>query len=339
MGISRREFLKSTIAASIGLCSLLENDTYAGEYKRDGAKTKNNPKPKLITAPKVLGDSLELMIANHISELTRKGLIANDEKISFYVYDFTEDKELIAVNADETIQAASMIKPFIALAYLDEISRGNIAQDSETLNYVEWMIRRSDNVSTNLVIERIGGPGKVQSILSERYGHIFQQTQVIDYIPIYSHDIKKVKELKLKLPENIPSGKSYYSNLSSAKDYFRFLDALLHDQLPDSAVLKQFMSQTVYNRLVSQVFGAPKELKLYNKTGTTARVCGDIALLEGRDRFGNKYFYTTVAVIEKSSRVKGGLVEEKKWVKKCEDNIRHLSAITLDFMKQRYKLI
>ena len=41
----------------------------------------------------------------------------------------------------------------------------------------------------------------------------------------------------------------------------------------------------------------PKGAKVYNKTGSTARLCGDMGILSIQGRVGKRYPYTVIGVI------------------------------------------
>ena len=323
---TRRDFLK--FAAATGAASFLELITNKYSYSKINGKSSH--KNQTHKNPKFSEDDLEELIINQIRHLRQNKLIGKDEKVIVYVYDYTANKERVSLHADEPVQAASMIKPFVALAYFDSVERGKIAQDEKSLYLIECSIRFSDNVATNMIMEEIGGPGAVQRILEEHYSHIFHKTFVEDYIPITDRNRELAERRGIVIPKNLPVGKSYYKNLSSAKDYHKFFNALKQNELPGSKVLKEYMSETRFNRIISRIFGLPKKLILYNKTGTTNRVCGDIGLLEGEDDKGKKYFYDIISIFEKKKRANGY---------ERGNCIRQLNGTVHKFMKRQYNLV
>ncbi len=256
--------------------------------------------------------------------------------MGFLVYDFKANERLVSLYIDAQMQAASMIKPYVALAYLHTVAQEKIIGPL-IMEHLRKMLQESDNVSTNFIMDKvemegIKGPGAIQSILLNNYSGISKQVSIIDYIPLTPKEKESAKEQGLAVSE----GDSYYSNLSSVNDYQGFLDALWHNNLPHSDKLKEFMSGTRWNRVLSRILSKPKKTVLYNKTGTTARVCGDIGIVEAKDEDGNVYPYSIIAIIEKKNRVNG---EEAyhKWAKSRADVIRELSALAHEYMKLRYR--
>lgn len=313
-------------------------EQYSSKTKAEKVKYQN-PKNKVeyIVAPNVSGDTLEEKIVRHIADLKKSGKIAHDENVGFLVFDFKANERLVSVYTDTQMQAASMMKPYVALAYLHTVAQEK-SIDPFIMEHLRKMLQESDNVSTNFImdkveVEGIKGPEAIQSILLNNYGNILKQTNIIDYIPLTPKEKESAKRQGLMVSE----GESYYSNLSSLNDYQGFLDALWHNHLPHSNKLKELMSETRWNRVLSRILGKPKKTILYNKTGTTARVCGDISIVEAKDKDDNLYPYSIIAIIEKKNRVNGELAYHK-WARSSSDVIRELSVLAHESMKQRYNL-
>ena len=302
-GVSRRGFLKgATAAATVFGTPLPARPAYAQQ---------NRNKPKLQT-PTIASESLQQKLERHIQKLRQDGKLTSDEKIALSIYDFTSEKKLAAIREDEKMQAASMIKPFVALAYFHKVARGELKYDEKVKKLMERMIRRSNNDSTNEFIDRIGGPNAVQKILRENYGGILRNTEIV---------------------QKIPKGGTEYKNKASARDYSRFLYAMWINRLPNSAELKRLMSLRKRNRITSRVWGIPDDTLSYDKTGSTARLCGDMGIIEAKDRNGKIYPYTVIAIIEKVNRAVYGT-----WVRARGDIIRDISAIVYQDMKKNYNL-
>jgi beta-lactamase class A len=79
----------------------------------------------------------------------------------------------------------------------------------------------------------------------------------------------------------------------------------------------------------------PGSTIVYDKTGTTARLCGNMGIVEARGRDGKTYPYTFIAIIEKSSRARGF----SRWIRARGDVMREVSAMTYAYMKGRYPLV
>jgi len=121
------------------------------------------------------------------------------------VYDFTSDEKLASINEDAPLQAASLIKPLLALAYMDAVSQGSKRYTPLARSRMEAVIQRSDNRDANWVMRQLGGPASVQRLLLSRYGALLRDVRLVEYIP--------------------RSGRTY-RNKASAHDYSRFLYAL-----------------------------------------------------------------------------------------------------------------
>jgi beta-lactamase class A len=297
--LDRRGFLGSLAALSAGL---LLGAPVSAEAKDD--------------------DSLQVQVLELLRRLRRQGLIGDDERYSWSVYDFTSKRTLVSINADNQRQAASMIKPFVAQAYFFQVdkSRGRVRYTGEVRSTMERMIRKSSNTATNQIMEMVSknqggrGPKDVEAVLKSNAPKIFQQTRIV---------------------ETIPAGGKTYRNLASAQDYNRFLVALWKDQLPYSEELRSIMALPKRDRIVHGVDVIPDSVRVYEKTGSTARLCGDMGIIEAPGRNGRRYPYTFVGIIERPTSAKN----YGTWITKRSNAIRAVSgAVYLD-MKERYRLV
>ena len=100
--LSRREFIQYTIAGAAG--------TYLGF------------KPKIAES---VTYNLEYEVERYINNLRKQGKISSNEKTAWSVYDFTSNKKLVSINEDTSLQAASLIKPFVALAFFHQVQFSN----------------------------------------------------------------------------------------------------------------------------------------------------------------------------------------------------------------------
>lgn len=289
---SRRDFIKISGVGSAGFLAFgLPSESYA--------------RPPSAT-------SLEAKIDGHIKRMRQEGRIENDEKTSWSVYDFTPAQKVVSINEEMPFQAASMVKPLIALAFFHEVKNGRLKYDEISRVQLEASIQRSSNPATNWIIRRIGGPERVQQILKENYGKILKNVSIA---------------------EDIPRDGKTYKNKASARDYSRFLYALWNDRLPYSAELKELMTLKKKNRIYDGT-KVPEGAIVIDKTGSTGMLCGDMGILVVKDKRGKMYPYTVIGIIERDSRTN----DYRKWIKSRGEVIREISNIVYDYMKLKHKL-
>ena len=257
--------------------------------------------------------SLEATIENFIKELRRKGQLSSSEKTGWMVYDLTSDKSLLDINADQVFQAASMIKPFVALAFFHKVKEGSLIYGPKSRRRMELMIQRSDNPATNWVMRMAGGPAECDRLLRTHYGYIFKNTRIVEYIP---------------------AGGKTYKNSALPSDYIRFLQALWSNRLPYGKEIRRLMSLPGRDRLYNGT-PIPRGTLVYNKTGSTARLCGDMGILVAKDRKGNRYPYALVGIIERSNRASN----YGNWMLTRGNVIRKVSTMVYKEMKKQYKLL
>jgi len=272
-----------------------------GSKKKSGAETA------------AANSNLEKELEEYIKGLRGKGLVAKDEKTGWLVIDLTRGETIVEINVDSPYQAASMIKPLVALAYFHRLKEGKLTYTPTARRKMEAMIQYSDNEATNWVIKQIGGPKAAQNILRKHYGHLLRETSLVEYIP---------------------AGGRTYRNKASAKDYGRFLVALWRKQLPHDQEIRRLMSLPGRDRLYSGT-QIPQGTLVYNKTGTTAHLCGDMGILAPRAQNGRRYPYVVVGIIEKQSRAGN----YGRWKMERGNVIRKISSMIYQAMKANYNLV
>jgi beta-lactamase class A len=279
------------------------------DWNRVGDTQGSLPKEIQTTMTQVSGVSrrsevhdLESAVESYIDELRRSGKIASDERTGWSVYDFTTGKKLVTINEDVQFQAASLVKPFIAAAFFQKVKQGRLVYGPKSRRNMRRMIQHSDNASTNWVIRQVGGPRAVQEILKQHYPGIFQNTLLVEYIPA--------------------NGRTY-RNRASVHDYSRFLYAVWNKEIAGAKEIKRLMALPGSDRLYSGVPEVPKGTRVYNKTGSTARVCGDIGILSVKGGDGKRYPYILIGIIEKQSSAKNYTT----WIRSRSEVIRKVSAI------------
>jgi len=307
--VTRRKFIKDIfIFATLGY-AIVTRGVNLREDNDDSSKVSMaNSQAELKNGEdtaNVYRSALQVKIEDYIDQMRESGMIEPDETTAWLVYDLSKKKELVLVNENLSLQSASMVKPLVALAFFHKVKQGELPYDDKSKRYLRLMIQRSRNYATNWIMQQIGGPQIVDSLLKDHYGDIFRQTEIVEYIP--------------------PGGTTY-KNRASASDYNRFLYALWNNELPYSQEIKELMSLP---KGTSALGDFPAGAKVMHKTGNTARLCGDIAILEAEGMKGS-CAYTLISIIEKeqSATYYAGWRRTKKSV------IREGANIVHDFMKK-----
>ncbi|MEW8506045.1 MAG: serine hydrolase [Candidatus Thiodiazotropha sp.] len=262
--------------------------------------TTSMPASKL-TRSKAMHD-LEIAVEAYIDELRRTGKIASDERTGWSVYDFTTGKKLVTINEDVQFQAASLVKPFIVAAFFHKVKQGQLIYGPKSRRHMQRMIQHSNNVSTNWVIRQVGGPHDVQRILKRHYPAIFQDTLLVEYIP--------------------RNGKTY-KNRASVHDYSRFLYAVWNNEIAGAKEIKRLMALPGTDRLYTGVPEMPRGTHVFNKTGSTAQVCGDMGIISVKGADGKRYPYILIGIIEKQRSAQNYTT----WIRSRSEIIRKVSAI------------
>ncbi|HCB14636.1 MAG TPA: serine hydrolase [Gammaproteobacteria bacterium] len=316
---SRRSFLAgfgALFAAAFGLASP------SSEAARPRYQTSNNALLRDFRTPYHIPrmNTLATDIDIYIKKLRRAGRIKGNERTAWLIYDFTTRQYLVAINATRSHQSASMVKPFIALAFFHKVREGKLQYTSFHRSRMEAMIQRSDNSATNYFIQllnrtsRRSGPAEAERTLKRYHPDIFRHTRIV---------------------ERIPGGGRTYRNKASALDYHRFLYALWYNRLPYSAELKRLMNLPNRDRVYSDAHGVARQTWVIDKTGTTARLCGDMGILIAQGRNGYRYPYTFVGIIEKS-RSAGNY---KAWKDDRGDVIREVSSLAYAHLQRMHNLV
>jgi beta-lactamase class A len=256
---------------------------------------------KTVSRRKQIQD-LETAVEAYITELRRTGKIAKDERTGWSVFDFTTGKKLVTINEDTQFQAASLVKPFIAAAFFHKVNQGKLVYGPKSRRHMRRMIQHSNNASTNWVIRQVGGPSKVQKILEKHYPAIFQETLLVEYIPA--------------------NGRTY-KNRASVHDYSRFLYGVWNKKIAGAREIKRLMALPSSDRIYTGVPEVPKGTRVYNKTGSTARVCGDMGILSVKGADGKRYPYILIGIIEKQRSAQN----YTSWIRSRSKIIRNVSAI------------
>lgn len=256
---------------------------------------------------------LEAAVEAFIKARRRDGTLRPGERTAWVVYDFLNEEKLVSINEDVPMEAASLIKPFIALAYFHEVAAGRRRYGPSERRRMEAMIQRSDNPATNWLLRRLGGPARVQELLKREYGGVLADLSLVEYIP---------------------RGGRTYRNKASAHDYSRFLFALWNGDLPRSEEIRRLMHLPGRDRIYTGAKGVPAGTEVYNKTGSTARLCGDMGILVAEDRNGEEVPYIVVGLIEAEREA----AHYSRWIRRRGDVIRGVSDLVYKAMADRHGL-
>ncbi len=264
-------------------------------------------------ATKNQASSINSKIQDFLSEQRGKGRLRQREMAALVAYDLSSNTYVASVNAQRSFQAASMIKPFVALAFFDQVQRGKLKYSPTHRQMMEEMIQHSDNEATNWLIRQVGGPARCNAVINGQYGKLFSKVRIVEYIP--------------------PGGRTY-KNSALPQDYVQFLRALWNNQLPHSQEMLRVMSLPGRDRIFSGTEVPPGTL-VYNKTGTTSLLCGDMGILVTRSKNGLRVPYAVVGIVERPTLAK----DYKQWMASGGGVIRDFSSLVYEEMKQKYNLM
>lgn len=267
-----------------------------------------------LKAADEVANDLGHQIERYIKSLRADGKIRRSERTAWVVYDLTAETKLASINEDARLQAASMIKPYLALAFFHRVKAGKLVYGAKSRRNMELMIQKSDNDSTNWVMAQTGGPAATARLLEANYPDLCRRMHLVEYIP---------------------KGGRTYRNLGSAADYARFLIRLWKRDLPHAEEMLRLMALPGIDRLYTRARRVPEGTQVFNKTGSTAMCCGDMGILVAEGPDGRDYPYLLVGIIE--SRVRNGATYTR-WISSRANVIREVSNLTYLAIKERHDL-
>ena len=153
----------------------------------------------------------------------------------------------------------------------------------------------------------------MQRILKRRYPGIFQEIHLVEYIP---------------------AGGKTYRNKASVHDYSRFLYAIWKEEIAGAREIKRLMALPGRDRIHTGVRGVPKGTRVYNKTGSTARICGDMGILNVKGADGKWYPYTVIGIIEKEQSAEN----YTRWIRSRGNIIRHVSGLIYQTIAENHDI-
>lgn len=306
--LTRRDFLKGIFATTLGF-AFLEKKINDFQLKRSSDQNIDlRVTEAVISGEKgYISSELQSAVEFFIADMYFSGKLDFEERTAWLAYDLIRKETLVAIDPDIPMQSASMIKPFVALAFFHKVYKGELEYTKQDERWIRLMIQHSQNNTTNRIMKKIGGFKEVNELLHDNYPDIFQHTDIVEYIP---------------------EGGLTYKNRASASDYNRFLIALWERTVPYADEIKYFMGLSSPDRSGDIL----PITTVYHKSGTTARMCGDMAILETKTEDG-LCAYTFIGIIERDDSVKSYM----RWKRIKVDVIRDVSTMVYNAMKQKYK--
>ena len=318
--LNRRDFLAAlaaTTAGALGLAGCSSSPEQAEDVSPFATPASRPGRQPGYGKSKSAGSTaLQRQVLQLLTLMTAKGMIGPDERSSWSVYDINSGQPLVAINRDIPRQAASMVKPLVAQAFFFNVknSGGRVQYTEDVYRTMVSSIRHSSNSATNKLIDLVGNdPHDVEIILKRNAPSIFKQTRIVEKIPA--------------------SGRTF-RNLASAGDYTRFLVSLWHNRLPYSGELKKLMGLPNRDRITHGVDAMPSSVRVYDKTGSTSRLCGDMGIIEARTLWGRRIPYVFVGIIERPDSASN----YGSWITRRSNAIRAVSNLVYLDMKERYRL-
>jgi beta-lactamase class A len=305
--ITRREFLKDIFLTVLGFTVLEKtvNDIQRKPEPIVVSKTRNVPTS--FNGEKGAGrPELQSDLEQYIDSTYSSGKIESDERAAWLAYDLIRKETLVSINADVSMQCASMVKPFVALAFFHKVNKGELICTEKDKRFLRLMIQHSWNNATNLFMKQVGGPDKVNELLLENYPEIFQHTEIMEYIP--------------------PGGLTY-KNMASASDYNRFLRSMWNRTIPYADEIKMLMGLPNRDRSGDVL----TETQIFHKSGSTAQMCGDMAILETECGDG-VCAYTFIGIIDRFQSVP----DYMRWKRVKVGVIREASTMVYETIKKDY---
>jgi beta-lactamase class A len=157
----------------------------------------------------------------------------------------------------------------------------------------------------------VGGLKAVQRILKKNYPGIFRATSIVEYIP---------------------AGGQTYRTKASVHDYSRFLYALWNDNIAGAREIKRLMSLPGTDRIYTGAESVPVGTQVFNKTGSTARLCADMGILNVKGPDGKRYPYILIGIIEKQEKARNYTT----WIRDRAEVIRDVSNIVYQGIAQKH---
>ena len=292
----------------------LDEDGRQGYQKMCGSKAQIEPKPveqpeapavTQPTAPAQPTRSQERIKLEQEIQTITEPYTSQDERFSGIALDLTPNKGngevLYSFNPNAKVQAASMVKPYIAAQFLQRVEDGTLTYGPKSRTNLEKSLTSSENPASNFLMRWAAHPEKTPEEFEKRlkanFGNLLKDTEVPVFIP------------------SVGRSEDHYKNKTSPADAARFLRALHRGELPKNEELKKYMGPGNSHLICKPNFpehrckpkNIPRGIKTFNKTGLTRQSVGDMALMVPVDKEGNERPYIVVGMFDRDYRcIKNG---------------------------------
>lgn len=252
---------------------------------------------------------LESQIENYVDDWINPSINSRDvNRTGWLTYSLDSNEFLANVNGEEFFQAASMIKPFVGLAYL-----AKCFDENESLQYgpngrrrLQRGIQLSRNSEITELMRTLGGPEETQETLSRYYPEIAEECRIISEIPRAGRE---------------------YRNQATLRAYSKLCWQLANrEDKPEIEELKRLMGLPGRDRIYTGtsrvnvsdgILDLPNGTQVWNKTGSTAKCIGDFGLIKVPS--GEEYIFA--GVVEREDRARN----YTRWQRDAGDLIRGVS--------------
>lgn len=265
-----------------------------------------NP-PKLTDATGILAqnnDTVNDLIAWYRAEW----VIPRVEKTAWAAYDLKTNKQILGIHENEPMRAASMIKSFVALAYLVTKGADLTALDKKKVQFIiDYKTKTMDqatlnrlpsgseytkaNALTTEMIKALGGPSGVMDKLAK-------------ILP------QKCME-GVNINETIDNDGTTYKNTLTPNALVEFYKYLYEKRTEEPY-------KTLLNLLVTEkrdsiydgVPAIPADMDVANKSGTTGLSRGDGGIILAKDKDGTSHPYIFVSMFSRGTPTPVGQPED-----------------------------
>ena len=269
---------------------------------------------KTSSSASSIDSRLEEDIDRYIKGLRRREHLSKTDRTSFVIYDIARAHKLVSINEDRPMMAASLIKNFVMLAYFHEVRQDRLSHTNQNRRHLRNMIQKSFNSSTNYFIRLLGGPRRVNRILTANYPY-FEHTRIVEYIP---------------------NGGRTYRNTTSSHDMNRFYNQLWLGNLPLSIKMKYYLGLPKADRLFDNTC-IPQGVHVYNKTGTVYGMVADSGVVVITDPSGKRRAYIVTGIIEDRTKInqRNRSLPFTTWVNRRSEILRSVSEGVYEYIYER----
>ncbi|NBC47660.1 MAG: serine hydrolase, partial [Gammaproteobacteria bacterium] len=104
---------------------------------------------------------------------------------------------------------------------------------------------------------------------------------------------------------------------------------------PGADEVRDLMGVPNHDRITRGVRGMPSDIRVYDKTGSTAILCGNMGIIDCRDTRGRPRPYTFIGIIEKSRRTN----HYTTWITNRSNSMRQASGLVYSYMRAHHQLV